>query len=217
LIERAQPVAELATGEAPNVGDLLPPRARNTLAELYRRYRDDLIRYVAFTFGQGPPEPEDVAQATFAQFAALEGEAEIGNARALLYKIARNHVLDQRRRLNVRARFAKSADVERIGAKADELTAERVICAKERLAIILRVIEALPTDQREIVILSRLHEFNNSEIARRRGVSEANVRRVLARAMAACQLALEGEVMAKSGGGAKGQGAKSQSAKGKKD
>lgn len=216
-MERVQPVAELATDEALFVADSLSPRAPSILAELYLRYRDDLVRYVAFTFGQGPPEPEDVAQATFVQFAALDGEAEISNARALLYRIARNHVLDQRRRLKVRAKFAKSADVERIGAKADELTAERVICAKERLTIILRVIGALPTDQREIVILSRLHEFNNSEIARRCGVSEAKVRRVLASAMAACQLALQGEALAQREQGAKGRKSKGPSAKRMRD
>lgn len=173
--------------------DAAAPRSPIPLRELYGRYRDELVRYVAYTFGQGPPEPEDVAQAAFAQFAAMEGGETIGNARALLYRIARNLVLDQRRRLQVRARFARSVEAEAISGGVDELTAERVICARERLGLTLQVIRSLPPDHREVVILSRLHGLNNCEIARRKGISESGVRRLLALAMIACERAIESE------------------------
>lgn len=61
-------------------------RQRETpLAELYRRHLSELTRYIARTFGAGPPDPEDVVQEAFAQFAALENPQAVENPRAFLF------------------------------------------------------------------------------------------------------------------------------------
>lgn len=49
-----------------NEGDQAP-----ALALLYEADWEELVRYVRRTFGRGPPGPEDVVQAAFADFGAL--------------------------------------------------------------------------------------------------------------------------------------------------
>lgn len=56
--------------------------------QIYRQYWSELCNYVLKTFGAGPPDPEDVAQAAFAKFAALENTDNIENKRAYLYSTA---------------------------------------------------------------------------------------------------------------------------------
>ena len=60
-----------------------PQAAGNTnLDVLYRRHWAELCGYIVKTFGYGPSEVEDLAQAAFVKFAALDDSAEIRNPRA---------------------------------------------------------------------------------------------------------------------------------------
>lgn len=163
---------------------------RVDLSELYRLYRIELVRFVLRTFGEGPPDPEDAAQAAFEHYAALAQPNLIGNPRAFLYRSARNYVIDQKRRMKVRARFAKSADAEQIVGSTDELHAERVLDARERLSILNAAIRNLEPRLRDALILSRIHELSYAEVARRTRTSETQAKRLVALAVQACQRAL---------------------------
>jgi RNA polymerase sigma factor (sigma-70 family) len=161
-----------------------------SLAELYQRHWDELVRYVARTFGGGQPDPEDAAQAAFAQYAALSQPGAIENPRAFLFRSAHNFVIDQRRRAVVRTRFADTPDAAFIVQTTDEMDAERVLSAKERLRILDEAIRTLQPQQREVLILNRIHELSYAEIARRKGISQTQAKRLVALALVACQRAL---------------------------
>jgi RNA polymerase sigma-70 factor (ECF subfamily) len=164
--------------------------ADESLADLYRRHWAELVRFVARSFGPGPPEPEDVAQAAFAQYGALEKTESVGNPRAFLYRSARNFAVDQKRRMNVRARFAASADAAHLYESADELDAERVLGAKERLRILDRAVRGLEPRARQALVLHRIHDLSYAEIARQTGMSQTQVKRLVALALLACERAL---------------------------
>ena len=155
---------------------------------LYRAYKDRLRRYVARSFGAGPPDPEDVVQVAFEKFVAHEDRGSIANPEAFLATSARNYVLDQRRRLKVRA---DHADGERIlGADCDDFDAERVVSAKERWGILERAIQDMDPRRQEILIMNRIHGLSYAEIARRLHCSPTLVKTLAAQALVICERAL---------------------------
>lgn len=176
-------------------GELMAARSRNmALDRLYRLYRDQVRRYIARTFGAGPPDPDDVVQAVFENFAALEDAGQIKNPPAFLIRSAHNYVLDQRRREAVRASHRQ--DAGHLASETDDLDAERVLSAKDRLALLNRVIQAMEPRRREWLILNRIHGLSFAEISRRKGVSQTLVKNVVGQALMLCEQALreaEGE------------------------
>jgi RNA polymerase sigma-70 factor (ECF subfamily) len=163
-------------------------RGRADLETLYRGYRDIMRRYVARAFGPGPPDPDDVVQAAFEKYASIDDDQPIDSPEAFLKRSARNYVIDQRRRMGVRAAHAR--DVTAIEQEHDDFDAARVLEAKERWQIIEGAIEQLDPRKREMLIMNRIHGLNYAEIARRKGCSATLVKAEIAKALFACKRAL---------------------------
>lgn len=168
------------------------PRAEADLGILYRRYRSAVVAYVLRTFGNGPPDPEDVVQATFERYAVFASTKDIENPRAFLFRTAHNYVLDQRRRHSVRSQYAK--DELHLSSVSDLLDAERFLAAKEELELLKAAIARLDTRSREMLLLSRIEGLSSAEIARRKGCSATLVKTIIARALVSCHRALDGQV-----------------------
>ena len=163
---------------------------REALDRLFQRHWNEIVAYVARAFGKGPPDPEDAAQSAFAQYAALEEPERIVNPRAFLYRSAGNYVLDFKRRAKTRARFEASAEAEILMGGSNELTPERVLSAKERAEILEKAVLSLKPRHREALLLNRLHGMSYAQIARAKGVSETEARRLVAMAVRICDQAL---------------------------
>lgn len=161
---------------------------QSAIESLFRAHHGAIRRYVARTFGAGPPDPDDVVQAVFEKYAGLGDCSGIANPKAFLIRSARNYVLDQRRRQAVRSGFARSVESE--GSSHDEFDAERVLTAKQRWKILEDAIRALDKRHQEILIMNRIHGLSCAEIARRKGCSPTLVKTVVARALVACERAL---------------------------
>lgn len=158
------------------------------LDSLYRRLRESLRRRIASRFGGGPPDPEDAVHAAFESFAKLEDRTQVHDPEAFLYRSATNFVLDHRRRMKVRSAHA---DIEfHLGDRADDLDAERVFSAKERLAIIDATIRAMDERRREVLIMNRIHGVSCADIARHLNRSPTLVKMLLAEAVTQCERAL---------------------------
>lgn len=158
------------------------------LETLYRRYRNGIHRYVARTFGPGPPDPEDVVQVAFEKYAALDETEKITNPPAFLFRSARNYVIDQRRQLSVRAEYAR--DVVAVTSYSDDLDGARVLESKQRWAVLEAAIARLDARSREMLLMNRIHGLSSAEIARRNGCSPTLVKTIIARALVACHRAL---------------------------
>lgn len=162
---------------------------RTTLRDIYRRYRSDLCRYISRAFGNGPPEPEDIVQAAFYNFAALENPQAVRNPRALLYCIARNIAIRQHQREAIFVRDgAEQAHVD--AENSDEIDPERVLMSEERAALLNEALTKMPEQRRKVLILNRLHGLSYAEISRRTGISQTQVKRLVAWALTDCKRAL---------------------------
>lgn len=161
------------------------------LSDLYGHYRKELVAFVRLKFGQGPPEPEDVAQQAFANFAALGPANVVANPRAFLYRTAYNIALNYRKRERIGRRFfEQSPDPAEIREARDDFNPEVVLLSKEQYALIERVIRAMPLQRRQFLLLNRLEGLSYAEIARRMGRAESVVRKQVALAIRECGAAL---------------------------
>ena len=165
-------------------------RPEPPLADLYRRHLAELTRYIIRTFGAGPPDPEDVVQEAFAQFAALENPQAVENPRAFLYRSAHNLVVDHHRRHVVRNRFVREQAPAPDAETSDDRDAERVSCARQRLSIVEQAIRAMEPRRRTVFVLNRIHELSCAEISRRLRIPETTVKRLVAAAIVDCERSL---------------------------
>ncbi len=153
------------------------------IAELYTRYSAELRSYLERKFRAGAAEAEDVVHQAFANLAALEEPTVVQNPRAYLYRTTHHILIDERRRLSSWRRGVAPNLLDG-HPQADEITPERVLIAKEHLALLGRVIGRLPRARRRSLLLNRLHGLSCAEIARRDGYSESAVKKHITLAMA---------------------------------
>jgi len=160
------------------------------LKALYKAYFSELTGYIRAQFGNGPPDPDDIAQAAFLRFSSVESGQIIRNPRAFLYATARNLVIDHKRRQKTHSTYADEI-FSRDKKKFDEISPERVLIDRERFAIMRTVIKALPETERRVVLMHRLQSRTYADIARELDMSESGVRRAVARAIEAIDQALK--------------------------
>ncbi|WP_162906600.1 RNA polymerase sigma factor [Algihabitans albus] len=153
------------------------------LASLHRDHWRDLCRYLAASFGQGPPEPEDIAQLAFARVAAHEDFRSIENPKAFLWRVAQNIALSEKRSQAVRDRRPQEIDGLPLGSRDEEVTPERVLVAKQQIAVIAAALDAMPAKRRRMLVLNRIEGLSFAEIARRTSLSQTAVKKHVARAM----------------------------------
>ena len=155
----------------------------NVLVRLYREHWRELCRYLAATFGPGPPEPEDVAQLAFARVAAHRDFDAIENPKAFLWRTAHNIAVSEKRSQSVRRRRVDEVVQTGLAAEGDDFTPERVLVAREQIAAVSAVLEAMPAKRRRLRVLNRIEGLSFAEIARRTGLSQTAVKKHVARAM----------------------------------
>jgi RNA polymerase sigma factor (sigma-70 family) len=164
---------------------------RAGLKQLYERYWSDLCRHIRAHFGSGAADPQDVAQSAFARYLSIDDRQAVENPRAFLYTTARNIALDITRHLKHTRQHSVRVVQEATSETIDECSPERIALARERAAALSAVIEKLPRRQRQALLLNRLHDMSYSEIAERIGSSKSDVRRLIVRALATIEAALE--------------------------
>jgi RNA polymerase sigma factor (sigma-70 family) len=158
------------------------------LADLYRQFWGELYAYLRRTFGSGPPDPEDLAQSAFAQFAARSDWRSLEHPRAFIYRIAQNLVVDHHRAEAVRSRYVK--ETAGVSEHSDDLHAERVISAKEQLSIIEAALSVMEPMRRSVFVMHRINELSFAEISRQLRMPETTVKRHVSSALAECMRAL---------------------------
>jgi RNA polymerase sigma-70 factor (ECF subfamily) len=163
------------------------PQDAAHLSDLYGRYRHELIAFVRRKFGKGPPEPEDVAQQAFANFAACAPAGSVANPRAFLYRCAHNIVLNHLKHERAGARFFERApDPKEICEARADWDPEVVLAGREQYRLLEATIRAMPLARRQMFLLNRVEGLSYAEIGRRLGRSESVVRKQVALAIRAC-------------------------------
>lgn len=157
------------------------------LLRLFQAERANLVRFLR-RFG-GAVSAEDVTQETFLQLMTAN-TADVRSPRAYLFTTARNVALLHLKR-------ARALDIDE-GVAVENLQAATVSDSPEALAIVRedvarlqRAIALLPEQQRRALLLRRVERLAPGEVAQRLGVTERQVQRLVAQAVAACHASLD--------------------------
>jgi RNA polymerase sigma-70 factor (ECF subfamily) len=119
-------------------------------------------------------------------------DAERGPARAWLFTIARNKLVDSIRRGRVEESARRRLGMPPLLLTDEDLERVDEIAGRERGLGVERLVEDLPPDQREAVLARVVDERDYAEIAAELRCSEAVVRQRVSRGLAALRRRLEG-------------------------
>ncbi|QEI09131.1 sigma-70 family RNA polymerase sigma factor [Pigmentiphaga aceris] len=155
------------------------------------RYYRELLRFL-----QGMVKDRDtaadLAQESYARVLAVERSGEkITEPRALLYRTARNLVIDGHRRTEVRGQ--NLADADALDAVLDGLQApvasepDAAAMSSQAVNALLAAIGELPLRCREAFILHKFDGLSQAEVARQMGISVTMVERHIKLGMQACR------------------------------
>ena len=152
------------------------------LAALFRNFRGELVERLRRIYGDGPPEPEDIAQSAFEQMAAMRSHHHIDDPKAFLFKVALNA---GRRAVGKHAAtqaFLREV-FDREGEKVEKISPDRLYENRRQLRQLDDTIKTLTRQQQEILIRSRIKGETYQEIASVTGWSIATISRHLGVAM----------------------------------
>lgn len=127
-------------------------------------------------------EADDLVQEVFVRLAAREPAASMEHAEAYIFQMAANLLRDRARRHATRS--AADRDLRAGDANSfEEISPERVLLGKQRLALLERVLGELPERTRVVFLLHRFEELKYAEIARRLEISVSSVEKHMMEAM----------------------------------
>lgn len=165
-------------------------RSRDIKA-LYTKHHATLVKYLRKTYGAGPPEPEEVAHKAFAKLNELEDLSRIRNLPGFLWRTARNVLISEKRALAVREKGAADVEATIYASSSYAFDPERVLLAKEQIAVVERALMGMSERRRQILLMSRIEGLNNAEIGRRLGIARPAVSKHLSLALRDINAALQ--------------------------
>ncbi|MEM9168038.1 MAG: sigma-70 family RNA polymerase sigma factor [Pseudomonadota bacterium] len=178
----APPQAEAPAIGAPAIDDHGGAADRNRVTALYSDYAAQLSATLRSIYGDGPPDPDDVAQQAFQNVMERGDIGSVKNLKAFVWRTARNLIFKAHRTRETRARYDYEIDQLFFPLRTDELTPERIIVAREQLQAINRALLEMPPKRRRAFLLHRLHGLTVSDVARRLGVSRSTADEHIVRA-----------------------------------
>jgi RNA polymerase sigma-70 factor, ECF subfamily len=137
---------------------------------------------------QDPGDAEDVAQETFVRlWQARLGETPPQRVMGWVYRTSTRLAIDRLRKRRTAGEVLGDEPLQRI---ATAVPLEREVAEREALA---RLVDQLPADELEAVLLHRLDRLTQPELAEVLQVSERTVRRLLSRFEERLEALREGE------------------------
>jgi RNA polymerase sigma-70 factor (ECF subfamily) len=146
------------------------------------RYRGALDRFFARRAPQLGSDTEDLTQEVFLRL-ATRGEGEpIERVDGYIFQTASSVLTDRARRVAVRGGDRHVCYDEDYHA-VEDFSPERVLLAREQVAMVRTVLERLPDRVRAAFVLHRFEELGYAEIATRLGVSVSSIEKYISQAL----------------------------------
>lgn len=155
------------------------PDHAQALAAISRDHHAALVRFLAVRTGS-VEDAKEIVQEAYAKMLALERPGTISVLAGYLWRVAVNLAIDRRRHHALHERFTRAALP---GADRQELSAESVVEARERLAIVERAIGELPPRCLEAFVLHVLKGLTFGEVGREMEISDRMAKKHVARAL----------------------------------
>lgn len=158
---------------------------------MFERYYRELLNFLARKVNDRDIAADLVQESFVRIYAAQQAGQAVRDPRALLFRTARNLVVDQYRRAEVRNETAPPAHGEDaldldalVGPSA--LEPDTILASRENLTAVLSTIDQLPPRCREAFVLYKFDGLSYAEIAVRMNISVRTVEMQLQIAMKAC-------------------------------
>lgn len=156
-------------------------KSPDAFAELYDRYIEKIYRFIYLKLSD-KEEAEDTTSEVFLKvwnYLIDPAHKDVQSFSGLVYKMARNAVIDVYRKRANRQEFSLSA-AENL---SDDDTIIEGIHAKHELTTILKKLKTLKTEYQEVVVLRYIDELSIPEMAEILGKNQTAVRVTLHRAL----------------------------------
>ena len=145
---------------------------------------DDIVKRLRRRVGR-VIDPDDVIQEAFLKLQAMPSGRDIRNPRSYVFRVADNLALDLIRNRGVRMRYFSSEEV--FEPASDEPSPERITDYRQRLSILKKVIDELPSRQREVFLLHKFDGLTHAEISSRLGISRSAVEKLIMKSLLKCR------------------------------
>lgn len=151
--------------------------------KLYDYYVDRIFRFVFFKVGS-QEEAEDLTSESFLKTWEYINKTnkKIDNFNALIYRVARNVVIDSYR---TRRNDVPATDEEQMLRIQDQRDIEKEVNIEFEIKSVEKHLAQLKETYREVIILRYIEEFSITEISEITGKNKANVRVLLHRGLTA--------------------------------
>ncbi|QAZ37945.1 RNA polymerase subunit sigma [Methylibium sp. Pch-M] len=156
---------------------------------MLERYHRELLNFLARQVNDRETAA-DLAQESYVRVlnAQQSGQAVL-DMRALLYRTARNLLIDQHRRAALRRHDDLDAIPEDQHPPAPQhLQPDEALASQQVIRTYVAAIEALPPRCREAFVLHVFDDLCHAQVARRMGISVSMVEKHVVRGMVACKL-----------------------------
>lgn len=128
---------------------------------------------------------DDVVQESYLRIWKARGRQPIRCVRGFLFRIARNVALNLVNRQRI-SPIEAGQDWTLLQVAEEQPNAAATACTRDELRLLAQAIDALPEPCREIVILRRIQNISQKEIAARLGLSEESVEIHVVRGVKRC-------------------------------
>jgi RNA polymerase sigma-70 factor (ECF subfamily) len=137
------------------------------------RYRPALVRY--FRKRAHPADVEDLVQDVFLNMQTRQAETPIGNVEGYLFAVAMSTLVRKSQQEKPRRAHTPFEDDDDAALPPEEISPERILLGKERLALAVRVMKNLPPRTQEVFLLHRFEEMTYPAIGAALGMSVSAV------------------------------------------
>ena len=164
------------------------PASRFPLPAMLERFYRELLNFLQRQINDRDTAA-DLAQESYARVLAAQHAGQVvHDGRALLYRTAKNLVIDQHRRAELRRHDSLDEMAESEAQPAPRhLQPEEALASRQTVHAYAQVIENLPPRCREAFVLHIIDGLPQAEIARRMGISVSMVEKHVVRGMLACR------------------------------
>lgn len=138
---------------------------------LYREFASDLTTSLRTTYGDGPPDPDEVVQKAFAKLSGHRTLGRIKDLKSYIWITARNLMLTDLRAQSTRSRHTQQHLMLNSASEYDDFDPERVLIAREQLGIVVDTIKSLPERRRNIFLAKRVDGLSAEAAGKKYGVT----------------------------------------------
>ena len=158
--------------------------------DLYETSSAELVAYLRKVYGDGPPDPDDVAQQAFERLASYKDIKAVKNLKAFLWRTARNLLLTYKRNSDARSKYDYEIEHLFFAAKGSEASPERVLEVRQQLQIIEKTLAQMPQRRRHAFLMHRVEGLNLTDTGKRLGVTRHAIVKQITRASVDIETAL---------------------------